>query len=145
MSMRKFTLTLLGVRTDIAYGNPKGITTTVTDFLRPAVCALGLVVSLMVLGSAPPAAAQPRYTITDLGTLGGSDSGAVGINNLGKVAGGSSIASGRFHAFRTAPNTRPEVTGCGAPAPGWTRYRRASIPVLATSRMPCSAHSAAIT
>jgi probable HAF family extracellular repeat protein len=40
----------------------------------------------------------------DLGTLGGSASGAVGINDAGQVIGWSWTASGDTHAFRTAPN-----------------------------------------
>jgi len=40
----------------------------------------------------------------DLRTLGGSASGAVGINDAGQVIGWSWTASGDTHAFRTAPN-----------------------------------------
>jgi len=39
------------------------------------------------------------YTITDLGTLGGTYSTAYGINNLGQVVGMSGLASGESHAF----------------------------------------------
>ncbi|MDV6342791.1 PEP-CTERM sorting domain-containing protein [Nitrosomonas sp. Is24] len=44
--------------------------------------------------------------ITDLGTLGGDSSGAVGINDSGQVAGVSYIAGDGFtkHAFITGPN-----------------------------------------
>src|SRR5690242_20059080 len=43
------------------------------------------------------------YTVMDLGSLGGGDSVAFGINNSGQVA-GSSSGIGGTHAFRTAPN-----------------------------------------
>ena len=46
------------------------------------------------------AAAQPKYTVTDLGTLGGSSSFAYGINNSGHVTGFSYPTSvSNVHAF----------------------------------------------
>src|SRR3972149_4172664 len=45
------------------------------------------------------------HSIMDLGTLGGSASGAQGSNNLGQVVGRSSLPSGTLQAFRTAPNS----------------------------------------
>ncbi len=41
----------------------------------------------------------------DLGTLGGSFSGATGINSSGQVVGASRTVSGQVHAFRTAANS----------------------------------------
>src|SRR4029450_2972031 len=42
--------------------------------------------------------ASPRFTITDLGTLGGSFSEAFGINNAGTVVGDAATGSGAVHA-----------------------------------------------
>ena len=53
---------------------------------------------------AGPIAAQPRYVITDLGTLGGASASANGINSLGQVTGNSATAAGQSHAYRTGPN-----------------------------------------
>jgi len=39
------------------------------------------------------------YTVTDLGTLGGSSSSACGINDRGQVTGKSTTAAGKLHAF----------------------------------------------
>ena len=44
-------------------------------------------------------AATPSYTITDLGTLGGTVAGARAINDAGQVVGASTTASGETHAF----------------------------------------------
>ena len=48
-----------------------------------------------------PAAAAPRfrYTVTDLGTLGGGIIRATAMNNNGQVVGGAHTASGEEHAF----------------------------------------------
>lgn len=56
----------------------------------------GLIV-MMFYGSAN--ASITRYNVTDLGTLGGSESYAFGINNLGQVVGESSLQNGDRHAF----------------------------------------------
>jgi probable HAF family extracellular repeat protein len=45
-----------------------------------------------------------QYAVTDLGTLGGTQSWAYGINNNGQIVGESTTSSGVFHAFRTAAN-----------------------------------------
>jgi probable HAF family extracellular repeat protein len=40
-----------------------------------------------------------RYTVTDLGALGGSVSVAFGVNNRGDVGGGATLLDGNLHAF----------------------------------------------
>jgi probable HAF family extracellular repeat protein len=56
--------------------------------------------------SAPAAAQSPtKYVLTDLGTLGGANSAANDINNLGQVTGTSDTIGGGGHAYRTAPNS----------------------------------------
>ena len=68
---------------------------------RVSLRAAGLVV---VLSAAVQLHAGVMYTVTDLGTLGGRDSEAHGINDLGQVVGWSRTADDAKHAFRTAPN-----------------------------------------
>ena len=58
-----------------------------------SVAAAGLLAALAV------AQTQPRYTVTDLGTLGGDASVAYGINNTGRVAGGANLKNGSQHPF----------------------------------------------
>jgi probable HAF family extracellular repeat protein len=64
------------------------------------------ILTLMAAGSllAVLATAQtPRYTVTDLGTLGGTSSTAYGINYAGRVAGATSLSNGNTHAFLAGP------------------------------------------
>jgi probable HAF family extracellular repeat protein len=48
-------------------------------------------------------AQTPRYTVTDLGTLGGTSSTAYGINYAGRAAGAASLPNGNTHAFLAGP------------------------------------------
>jgi probable HAF family extracellular repeat protein len=58
----------------------------------------GLLVALIGLGTPVNAQAQ-RYSVTDLGTLGGGSSKGCGINASGQVTGEAVTAGGVVHAF----------------------------------------------
>jgi probable HAF family extracellular repeat protein len=55
--------------------------------------------SAMLLVPASGSAQDAAYTLTDLGTLGGNRSVALGINRAGHVVGYAETADGRSHAF----------------------------------------------
>jgi probable HAF family extracellular repeat protein len=57
-----------------------------------------LLVALIGLGT-PADAQAPRYSVTDLGTLGGGSSTAYAINASGQVTGQAVTAGGAIHAF----------------------------------------------
>jgi len=62
-------------------------------------------VGFLLLGTATSNAwGAVLYTVTDLGTLGGTASGAWGVNNSGQVVGWAATSGGVWHAFRTAAN-----------------------------------------
>ncbi len=50
----------------------------------------------------------PRFTVTDLGTFGGTFSIAYGINNAGQVGGAAALPSGNVHAFLSGLATREQ-------------------------------------
>ena len=58
--------------------------------------ALGIFLSLALPSSAQT---PPRYTVTDLGSLGGQECAATGLNNQGQVVGQSKTSHGQKHAF----------------------------------------------
>jgi probable HAF family extracellular repeat protein/autotransporter-associated beta strand protein len=59
--------------------------------------------SIVFMLASSTVSAQIKYSVLDLGSL-GSDSTALGVNNLGQVVGFSVTADGAQHAFRTEPN-----------------------------------------
>lgn len=72
----------------------------VNTHYRMLICA-GIVTVLSLTGKLTGSVyAQPMsYTITDLGTLGGSNAIAFGINNVGQITGRSTLPSGLWRAF----------------------------------------------
>ena len=60
--------------------------------------------ALLMLASCGAAHAVPQYRLTDLGTLGGTESIGYGINASGQVAGYARASDGQYHAFITGPN-----------------------------------------
>jgi probable HAF family extracellular repeat protein len=68
-----------------------------------------LLLSALLMGSSIRAAraAPPKYSVTDLGTLGGTASNASGINASGQVTGTSDTTAELFdyHAFLWTPTT----------------------------------------
>jgi probable HAF family extracellular repeat protein len=58
----------------------------------------GLLVALVELGT-PANAQAPRYSVTDLGALGGGTSTGYAINTDGQVTGEAVTAGGVIHAF----------------------------------------------
>jgi probable HAF family extracellular repeat protein len=60
---------------------------------------IGVLLLVGLLAVAPEGAGPTRYTVIDLGTLGGARSHALGLNNAGQVVGTSTVAGGATHGF----------------------------------------------
>ena len=61
--------------------------------------AISGVLAALIGLEAPASAQAPRYSVTDLGTLGGGTSNGYGINASGQVTGQAVTAGGAFQAF----------------------------------------------
>jgi probable HAF family extracellular repeat protein len=72
-----------------------------------AICIL-----YVVLAHTSPTSAQ-TYTVTDIGTLGGNHSTALGINDYGEVVGYSATTDGEIHAFRYFRDTLVDLNTLG--------------------------------
>jgi probable HAF family extracellular repeat protein len=66
-----------------------------------------MALAVSAAGEARPAKAGTAYTLKDLGTLGGANSFARGVNNSGQVAGWSDVPGGATHAFLSGPGGGP--------------------------------------
>ena len=65
---------------------------TILTTILTTIAASGLFATLA-------SAQTPRYTVTDLGTMGGTFGSAYGINYEGRVAGAATLPNGNTHAF----------------------------------------------
>src|SRR5258708_27883799 len=81
----------------------------------PSVHSDGMrVLAWAVVALWPHVAAATDWTLTDLGTLGGSISYGAAVSNGGYVAGCVELSTGVFHAFVYSNGTMPELDPGGA-------------------------------
>jgi probable HAF family extracellular repeat protein len=66
-----------------------------------------MTLAMSAAGVARPARAEILYTLKDLGTLGGTESAGLAVNDSGQVAGYWLTADGMEHAFLSGPDGGP--------------------------------------
>ena len=83
--------------------------------------SLSVLLSVLLLASANQAvAAAPQYSVTDLGTLGGTSSYATGINNRNEVVGEAYTSSDKMHAFEYSDDSMEDLNSLLPSGSGWT-------------------------
>jgi probable HAF family extracellular repeat protein len=103
------------------------------ELMRMSSCLLkkslmgAMVITLGASLSAASATMQFSYTVTDLGTLGGTNSVPYAINNKGQVVGSSKITSGNQHAFLWKRGTLYDLNSLISNNSGWELTNASSI------------------
>ena len=64
----------------------------------------------------PMLCSAATYTVTDLGTLGGTESIATAINASGEITGGATTSAGAYHAFLYANGSMKDLGTLGGPS-----------------------------
>jgi len=83
------------------------------------------------------AAQTPRYTVSDLGTFGGSFSIAFGVNNAGRIAGAAAVPGGNHHPFLSGIFGKTDLGTLGGPnAHGSGINERAEVSILSETSTP---------
>ena len=77
---------------------------------------VGLFALAMMPLLATSAWAQSGYVVTELGTLGGTESAALGLNDANQVVGWSNAANGQKHAFRWSQGSMLDLGTLGGDA-----------------------------
>src|SRR5215510_455786 len=78
------------------------------------------ILALFSITSPGAFASQYRYTITDLGTLGGTASVALGLNSSGQVVGWAFTTSNAQHAFLYSGGAMTDLNSLIDTNSGWT-------------------------
>jgi len=70
----------------------------------------------LLVAAIPMLCSAASYKVTDLGTLGGSESIATAINATGEITGGATTAAGAYHAFLYSNGSMKDLGTLGGPS-----------------------------